>query len=131
MHLAVHIAFNVVNDIMHELLTQSVVTNPLVGVDLRVATDFTQDFALQGIAANVGNDLRPDFAHVTVKHSHDAGLVHVVALERLAFGRGWSCLLAFVHVGNAAPDKGFVYFNRASTFAHLSSELVLHSKTNA
>ena len=62
MHLAVDVFSNMVDHFMHEVLFQSVVANPLVGIDLRVAAYFAEDFTLQGIAAHVGDNLRPDFA---------------------------------------------------------------------
>src|ERR1019366_620331 len=131
MHLAVHITFNVVNDIMHELFTQSVIANPLVGIDLRVAADFPQNFALQGIAPHIRHNLGAYFAEIAVKHPHNDTLVHVVALELPTFDLSHSRLLAFVHVGNAATNEGFIYFDRATTFAHLSNRFVLHCQTNS
>src|SRR5271157_5992388 len=104
MHLAIDVAFDVVDHIMHEVLFQSVVANPLVGVDRRVAADFSQNFALQGIAANVCDNLRPHFSHVAVKHTHDDSLVHVVALECAAFDFGHLCALALVHVGDSSTS---------------------------
>src|SRR5271157_709778 len=131
MHLAIDVAFDVVDHIMHEVLFQSVVANPLVGVDRRVAADFSQNFALQGIAANVWDNLRPHFSHVAVKHTHDDSLVHVVALECAAFDFGHLCALALVHVGDSSTNKGFVYLDSAATFAHLSDRFILHGKTNS
>src|ERR1700678_1415554 len=131
MHLTVDVVLNMVDDIMHEVLFQGVVSNPFVGVDLRVAADFPQDFALQGIAAHVGNNLRTDFPHIAVKQAHDDSLVHMIALERAPFKLGHLCALTLVHVGESATDEGFVYFDSSATMAHLSNRFVLHEKSDA
>src|ERR1039458_5027740 len=132
MHLAVDIVLDMVDHIMHEVLFQGVVTNPLVGVYLRVATYFAEDFTLQSVAPDVGNNLCTNFAHVTVKHPHDDGFIHVVALECAALNLGHLCTLALVHVGNASTNKGFVYLDWASTITHLLAKgIVLHEQADS
>src|ERR1035441_4420894 len=131
MHLAINVALHVVNDIMDELLMQTVVADPLVGINGGFVRHFAQDFVLQGVAPHVGYNLGADFAQLAVEQSHYYGLVHVIALELLAASDGHSGLPALVGIGRPSGEKGLRYFGGAPPAALLLWRASLQTNADA
>jgi hypothetical protein len=120
---AIDIPLSVVNDAMMEVLGQSTVAAPLVGVERGTMLDVLMDVAVQGLGVDVLDDVGDDGGSVVVVGAlHDAQHgdfgTHASLLDN-------SLALGLVHVLAEPTDESLVGFDVA---AHLLEAFGLHGK---
>src|SRR5271157_1650847 len=119
------VLFRVIHYVMHEAVMQIVITNMLVGIDLRAVFHFAEDFILQSLAFHIRNYLSADLPKITVEQTHDDGFAVPSAAFLVAD------FLILVHVLELAAHKRLVHFNRAAVSTELEQGIILQGQAQA
>jgi hypothetical protein len=125
-----HIAFCVVNHLMHVFIGQFFVRTKFVGVNLRAFLDVFANFGIKIMSANAVHYLqahaRRFFGRVALKQSHDCGFANRAA-SSLTVANGFGSPI-FAHISSLAADERFVGFNAPFHFLNLA---VLHRQADS
>src|SRR5271166_5902865 len=129
--LPVHVSLGMVDKLMHKTIVQQVVSNGVVGIDLRAVPHVLQDFVLQSLTLHVGNDLAANLPQIAVKDTLHSSLAEVQISELiLAANVPQFQFAALVHVDSLSTNKGFVSFNCSARTTEFEHRFVFHGFTN-